>query len=370
MPAALADARPARRRVRERHAGVGLRGQALPQHRAQRGGRPAAGRVEHGAGALRRDAPGLLRHRRPHRRHGPRRHLGLAVLPVARRRVLRRRRSRAATDQELGLACVRAWNDWHHEVWAGTYPERIIPLQLPWLPDVEVAAAEVRGATPRAASRRSASPRSRPTSGCRRSSPTTGTRSSPPARRPAPSCACTPGRRSWAPLPSPDPPFELCPPCSRSTRCWPPPNGCGRACRCGSRELRRGAVRGRDRLGADADRPARLRAEPLGVGQPSACLAVRPARRARCCGGTSGSAPSTTRPRSQVRHRIGVDHIMVESDYPHADSIVARHPGAPGRPLRRPARRRRRASSPTGTPPASSATRCRRWAGPCREGPT
>jgi predicted TIM-barrel fold metal-dependent hydrolase len=47
-------------------------------------------------------------------------------------------------DPELGLACVRAWNDWHHEVWAGTYPERIIPLQITWLMDPEVAAAEVR----------------------------------------------------------------------------------------------------------------------------------------------------------------------------------------------------------------------------------
>jgi predicted TIM-barrel fold metal-dependent hydrolase len=47
-------------------------------------------------------------------------------------------------DPELGLACVQAWNDWHHEVWAGTYPERIIPLQIPWLADPAIAAAEVR----------------------------------------------------------------------------------------------------------------------------------------------------------------------------------------------------------------------------------
>ena len=49
-----------------------------------------------------------------------------------------------ATDKDLGLACLRAFNDWHLEVWAGTHPDRIIPLQLPWLADVEVAAAEVR----------------------------------------------------------------------------------------------------------------------------------------------------------------------------------------------------------------------------------
>jgi predicted TIM-barrel fold metal-dependent hydrolase len=47
-------------------------------------------------------------------------------------------------DQALGLACVRAWNDWHHEVWAAAYPERIIPLGITWLSDPEVAAAEVR----------------------------------------------------------------------------------------------------------------------------------------------------------------------------------------------------------------------------------
>ena len=47
-------------------------------------------------------------------------------------------------DQELGLACARAWNQWVDEVWAGTYPERIIPLQLPWLNDPVLAAEEVR----------------------------------------------------------------------------------------------------------------------------------------------------------------------------------------------------------------------------------
>ncbi|QHE73303.1 Amidohydrolase 2 (plasmid) [Rhodococcus sp. WAY2] len=47
-------------------------------------------------------------------------------------------------DPEVGLASVRAWNDWHHEVWAGTYPGRIVPLQLPWLPDPKIAAEEIR----------------------------------------------------------------------------------------------------------------------------------------------------------------------------------------------------------------------------------
>jgi predicted TIM-barrel fold metal-dependent hydrolase len=50
----------------------------------------------------------------------------------------------AVQDHGLGLAILRAWNDWHLEVWAGTHPGRIIPLQLAWLNDPEVAAAEVR----------------------------------------------------------------------------------------------------------------------------------------------------------------------------------------------------------------------------------
>ncbi|NUR84123.1 MAG: amidohydrolase [Nonomuraea sp.] len=58
---------------------------------------------------------------------------GQAGMPFARTR-----------DQELGLALVKAWNDWHIDVWAGTYPERIIGLQLPWLPDPDLAAKEIR----------------------------------------------------------------------------------------------------------------------------------------------------------------------------------------------------------------------------------
>ena len=38
-------------------------------------------------------------------------------------------------DAELALACVRAWNDWVIEAWAGAAPERMIPLQIPYLLD-------------------------------------------------------------------------------------------------------------------------------------------------------------------------------------------------------------------------------------------
>ena len=47
-------------------------------------------------------------------------------------------------DVDLAMACVRAWNDWHIEEWAGTYPGRIIPCQLPWLLDPEIGAAMIR----------------------------------------------------------------------------------------------------------------------------------------------------------------------------------------------------------------------------------
>jgi predicted TIM-barrel fold metal-dependent hydrolase len=47
-------------------------------------------------------------------------------------------------DPELGLACVRAYNRWYLEEWAGTYPGRIIPLQLTWPCNPGVAAAEIR----------------------------------------------------------------------------------------------------------------------------------------------------------------------------------------------------------------------------------
>ncbi len=49
-----------------------------------------------------------------------------------------------ARDPELGLACVRAWNDWVHEEWYQPYPERIIPLGITFLADPEKGAEEIR----------------------------------------------------------------------------------------------------------------------------------------------------------------------------------------------------------------------------------
>jgi predicted TIM-barrel fold metal-dependent hydrolase len=50
----------------------------------------------------------------------------------------------ATKNLELALAAVRGWNDWHIEDWAGPYPDRIIPLQIPWLHDPALGAEEIR----------------------------------------------------------------------------------------------------------------------------------------------------------------------------------------------------------------------------------
>ena len=49
----------------------------------------------------------------------------------------------AASDKDLALAVVRAYNDWHIDEWCGAYPGRFIPMGIPILWDPELAAAEV-----------------------------------------------------------------------------------------------------------------------------------------------------------------------------------------------------------------------------------
>src|SRR5271157_1033566 len=49
-----------------------------------------------------------------------------------------------AKERELGLACIRAWNDWLFEEWYTPHPERIVPLGITYLADPELAADEIR----------------------------------------------------------------------------------------------------------------------------------------------------------------------------------------------------------------------------------
>ena len=113
-------------------------------------------------------------------------------------------------DPELGLACLRAWNDWHIDVWAGTFPDRIIPLQLPWLTDVAVAAAEVRRNAERGFKAVSF-----PEFPAQLGLPSIFTDHWDPlfaACEETGTVVCLhTGASSWAPLPSPSPPFELLP---------------------------------------------------------------------------------------------------------------------------------------------------------------
>ncbi len=55
-----------------------------------------------------------------------------------------RRLTLGPRDPALAFASFRAYNDWHLEEWVATDPERLVPLQIPWLRDPEVAADEIR----------------------------------------------------------------------------------------------------------------------------------------------------------------------------------------------------------------------------------
>jgi predicted TIM-barrel fold metal-dependent hydrolase len=48
------------------------------------------------------------------------------------------------SDPALGHAVVEAWNDWFYEEWYSPYPERSIPSGITFLGDAELAAAEIR----------------------------------------------------------------------------------------------------------------------------------------------------------------------------------------------------------------------------------
>jgi predicted TIM-barrel fold metal-dependent hydrolase len=47
-------------------------------------------------------------------------------------------------DEELALVAMRAYNDWHLEAWCGAYPSRFVPQQIAYLRDPLVAADEIR----------------------------------------------------------------------------------------------------------------------------------------------------------------------------------------------------------------------------------
>jgi len=238
-----------------------------------------------------------------------------------------------STDLALGLSTLRAWNDWHIEVWAGTHPERIIPLQVPWLADVEVAAAEVRTNAARGFKAVSF-----PEFPAQLGLPSIFSGAWDPlfaACEETGTVVCLhTGASAWAPLPSPDPPFELLPTLF-------PVNA---------------IVAAAEWLWSGVP----LRFPELCIAMSEGGLGWVPMLLDRvdyvlshsASGTESGAWPSALAPSEVLRRsfwfcsiddpsmvgsrqRIGVDHIMVESDYPHADStwpdtqlVLARNYGA------------------------------------------
>ncbi len=221
-------------------------------------------------------------------------------------------------DPELGLACVRAWNDWHHEVWAGAHPERIIPLQLPWLPDVEMAATEVRHNAERGF-RAVSFPEFPAQLGL---APIYSSDWDPFFRACEETqtvvCLHT-GASSWVPLATPGPPFELLPTLF-------PVNALVAA----SEWLWSGVP---------------LRFPSLSIAMSEGGIGWVPMLMDRvdyvvahsASGTESHSWPSPLRPSEVLRRNfwfctiddpssialhdvMGTDHVMIESDYPHADS--------------------------------------------------
>ena len=222
-------------------------------------------------------------------------------------------------DPELGLACVRAWNDWHLDYWAGTYPGRMIPLQLTWLMDASIAAEEVRRNAARGFKAVSFAEL--------------------PAKLDLPSlhsrywdpflAACEEtgtviclhtGSSGWAPIPSPDPPFELFPtlfPASSLVAAtdWLWSRVCLRFP--GLKiAMSEGGIGWVAMLADRADYV--LDHSASGTESRSWRGDLRPSEiLARNFWFCTIDDPSSV---DAVIHRMGPDHIMVESDYPHADS--------------------------------------------------
>jgi predicted TIM-barrel fold metal-dependent hydrolase len=222
------------------------------------------------------------------------------------------------SDPDLGLACMRAWNDWHHEYWAGTHRDRIIPLQITWLSDPQIAAAEVRSNAERGFKAVSFAEM--------------------PAQLKLPSlhtghwdpfleaCAETStviclhtGSSSWAPLPSYDPPFELFPTLfpvnaflTAADWLWS-----GVCLRFPDLQiaLSEGGIGWVAMLADRADYVLAHSGSGSESGHWSGDLKPSEVLR-RNFWFCSIDDPSAM----EQRHRIGIDHIMVESDYPHADS--------------------------------------------------
>jgi predicted TIM-barrel fold metal-dependent hydrolase len=223
-----------------------------------------------------------------------------------------------ASDKELGLACTRAWNRWHLEVWAGTHPARVIPLQIPWLDDVATAAAEVR-----ANAALGFKAVSFPEFPAQLALPSIFTEHWDPffaACQETGTVVCLhTGASSWAPLPSPGPPFELLPTVFPVNALLAAAEWVWSGVPVRHPDLRVALSEGgigwvpmlMDRVDYVVDHSA------SGTESATWTSDLRPSevlgRNFWFC---TIDDPSMT----PLLDRIGLDHVMLECDYPHADS--------------------------------------------------
>ena len=120
-----------------------------------------------------------------------------------------------SNDPELGLAALRAWNDWHLEVWAGATPTGSSRCSCPGSPTRRLAAEELRRNAARGF--KAVSFPELPAQ-CGLPEPAHRGLGSVPgarARRPGPSSACTPDPRSGRRSPRRTPRSRRSPRCSR-----------------------------------------------------------------------------------------------------------------------------------------------------------
>ena len=317
LPARFADRAP---RIVENARGHQLwefDGKRYSQVGHERGRRAPARGGHPRAHPVRGHAAGVLGHRRPHRRHGPQRGVGLAQLPLPDHRVLR--------PGVLGVLATPSW------VWPspgpgttgstrrGGSPIRTgsSPCGITFLADPELGAAEVRRNAERGF--RSVTLPERPhriglpslfsgywdpiIAACEETDTVISLHvgSSGMPDMPADSPAGGPRRHPVRP--------DVAVGLRRVALVGPARALSGHQDR---------HERGRHRLGGHAARPPRQHRGPLGLRAGLRPLGT-PAR-PRCWPANfwfcTIDDPSTI----DTRHRIGIDHIMVEVDYPHGDS--------------------------------------------------
>ena len=128
-------------------------------------------------------------------------------------------------DPKLGQLCVQAYNDWVIDEWVAAYPDRLIPNQLTWLSDAELAAAEIRRNAERGLPRGLVQREPRE---ARLAVPAHRLLGSVPGGLRGDDNRAQPARRLVVPGDAPRPATPRStrsPPSSRSTRCSPPSTG-------------------------------------------------------------------------------------------------------------------------------------------------